>query len=155
MPATFPSFLSFISKLAEGSFCPLIQVIDEDVEQDWTWNRPLGNTTSHRLPTSCWATDHSEPVLNPPYFPLMCPTPPKLTYGDAIEDSVKSLAEIKVHNIHCSLPLCSAGHDIVAGYQIGQVWFSLDEPMLTTSDNLFVFHLLGDGIRNKLFHHLP
>jgi len=28
------------------------------------------------------------------------------------------------------------------------------EPTLTTPDNLLLFQLLGDGIQNKLFHHL-
>jgi len=31
--------------------CPFIQVIDEEVEQDWAEYRPLGITTNYRPPT--------------------------------------------------------------------------------------------------------
>jgi len=48
-----------------------------------------------------------------------------------------------------------AGHDITEGHQIGQAWFPFAEPMLTTANNLLLFHLLGNDIQNKLFHHLP
>jgi len=35
-------------------------------------------------------------------------------------DGVKSPAEVKVDSIHCSFLIYAAGHDIIAGYQIGQ-----------------------------------
>ena len=35
-------------------------------------------------------------------------------------DSVKSLAEVEVDNIHCSPLIYPAGHAIVESYQIGQ-----------------------------------
>lgn len=38
--------LCIISKLEQGGLYPLIQVIDEVVEQDPTQHRPLGNTVS-------------------------------------------------------------------------------------------------------------
>ena len=38
-----PSQLYIISKLAENGLYPFIQVADEDVEQDQSQHRPLGN----------------------------------------------------------------------------------------------------------------
>ena len=35
-------------------------------------------------------------------------------------DSVKSLAEVEVDNIHCSPLIYLASHAIIEGYQIGQ-----------------------------------
>uniref|UniRef100_A0A803XRT1 CAP-Gly domain-containing protein n=1 Tax=Meleagris gallopavo TaxID=9103 RepID=A0A803XRT1_MELGA len=49
------SQLRIISKLAEGGHCPLIKVIDEDVEQDRTQHRPLGDTTGHRSPARLYS----------------------------------------------------------------------------------------------------
>lgn len=64
-----------------------------------------------------------------------------------MEDSVKSLAEVKVHNVHCPPYLYSAGHDITEGYQISQVWSALGESKLTTLDNLLFFHLFVNDIQ--------
>ena len=75
-------------------------------------------------------------------------------YEDIMGDSVKSLAEVEVDNIHCSPLIYSAGHPIIEGHQIGQAWFPLGESMLTTPDNLFFLHLFRDDIQNELFHHL-
>ena len=52
----------------------------------------------------------SQPVLNPPVYPLTYLTPPKITYEVVMGDSVKCLAEVKVHNIHCSLLTFSLIH---------------------------------------------
>ena len=65
------SQLCTISKHAEGGLCPFIQVTDEDVEQDQTQYRPLGNTVSYRTPARLCTAEHnalssaSLPVLNP------------------------------------------------------------------------------------------
>ena len=69
-------------------------------------------------------------------------------------DCVESLAEVKVDNIHDSPFVYPASHVIVESYQIGQAWFPLGESMLTTPDNLLFFHLLHDGLQDKLLHHL-
>jgi len=69
-------------------------------------------------------------------------------------DSVKSLAEVKVDNIHCSPLIYPASHAIVESYQIGQASFPLGESMLTTPDNLLFLHLLNDDLQNELPHHL-
>ena len=70
-------------------------------------------------------------------------------------DSVKSLAEVKVDNIHGSPFVYPASPLIVESYQIGQAWFPLGESMLTTPDNnLLFFHLLHDDLQDELLHHL-
>jgi len=56
------SQLCIMHVLTEGGLCLLIKGTDEDIEQDQTQHRPLGNTTSHRSPlhsapsiTTLWA----------------------------------------------------------------------------------------------------
>ena len=61
-------------------------------------------------------------------------------------DSVESLAEVEVDNIHGSPFVYPASHGIVGSYQIGQAWFPLGESMLTTPDNLLFLHLLDDDL---------
>lgn len=43
-----------------------------------------------------------QPVLNPPHCPLIQSTLPEFSYEDLVGDSVESLAEPKVDNIHHS-----------------------------------------------------
>ena len=69
-------------------------------------------------------------------------------------DSVKSLAETEVDNIHGSSLIYLASHFIVESYQIGQAWFPLSESVLTSPDNLLFLHLLEDDLQNELLHHL-
>ena len=56
---------------------------------------------------------------------------------------------------HCSPPIHPACDAITEGYQVAQALLPLGEPMLTPPHILLLFHLLGDGIHNRLFHHLP
>jgi len=53
------SQLLILSKLAEGALYHFIQVIGEDVEQEWTQYLPLGNTASYRPPSGLRVTDHN------------------------------------------------------------------------------------------------
>ena len=50
--------LGVICKLAEGSLDPTVYVIDKDIKQYQTQNRPLRNTTHHRPPPGHRAIDH-------------------------------------------------------------------------------------------------
>ncbi|XP_072188321.1 uncharacterized protein [Excalfactoria chinensis] len=132
------SQLRVISKLAEGGHYPLIKVVDEDVEQDWTQHRPLGDTTSHRPPARHrTANDNplhsaSQPILDPLHCPLIYPILPQLCYKDVMGDRIKSLTEIKVDYIYRSPPVHPASDIFIKGHQLS-----------------------GDGIQHKLFHHLP
>lgn len=67
-------------------------------------------------------------------------------------ERVKSLAEIKADNIHCFPLIYSASHSITADYQTGQALFPLGESMLTTTDNLLLFHTLRDDMQDELLH---
>ena len=69
-------------------------------------------------------------------------------------DSLKSLAAVKVDNIHCSPLIYPAIYAIVESYQIGQAQFPLGGSMLTTPDNLLFLHLLNEDLQNELLHHL-
>ena len=69
------------------------------------------------------------------------------------ETMTKVLLKVRVHNIPCSPLIYPIGHDMMEGYHISQGRFPLGKPMLTTSDNLLIFHLLGDSMQNQLFHH--
>jgi len=70
------SFSSFcvVCKLAEGTRFPTIQIINEDVKQDWTQYGPLGYTTSHWPATRLCDTDHHfvGPAIQPVFNPLHC-----------------------------------------------------------------------------------
>ena len=121
-----PSQLCILSKVAEGGLYPFIWVTDEDVEQDRTQQRLLGSITSYRPPDRLCATDDnplssaSQPVLNLPHHPLIYPTSSKFHNMEVVGDGVKSLTEVKVHNIHCSPPSGPASGDVIEGYQLGQ-----------------------------------
>ena len=56
---------------------------------------------------------------------------------------------------HCSPPIHPACDAIIEGYHVAQALLPLGEPMLTPPNILLLFQLLGDGIHNRLFHHLP
>lgn len=95
----------------------------------------------------------SQPVLNPLHCPFMYLTCSKLIYENVTRDNGKSLAEVKAHNIHCSLLIYPVSHDIMEGYQIGQVYLLLGEPMWTTPDNLrFVISDMNFYLGSYGFH---
>lgn len=64
-----------ICKHAEGAFCPIVQVISEDVKQYWPQYRPLGQTTSDRPPAGLCVSDHNPLSQQFSQFStLSCPT---------------------------------------------------------------------------------
>lgn len=82
-----------ISKLAGGPLHPghwWISCIRLDPEL------ALGNTTGYQIPTGLCTTDHSplccgvQPVINPPYCPLIQSSLPELAYEDVMGDCQKS-----------------------------------------------------------------
>ncbi|CAM5102531.1 unnamed protein product [Natator depressus] len=52
------SQFSVIRKLAEGAIHTILQIINEDIEQNWPQDRPLGHSARYRLPTRHGAIDH-------------------------------------------------------------------------------------------------
>lgn len=73
------------------------------VEQDWTPYWPLGNTFNYRPSAGLCGDDHNT---------LGSAIQPVLAYGNVEEDSVKSLAEVKVDITHCSSLIQPASHSI-------------------------------------------
>ncbi|KAK4816399.1 hypothetical protein QYF61_016716 [Mycteria americana] len=80
--------------------CLIIQIINEDVKQDWTHYWPPARlcTTDHH-PVNGLAI---QPVLSPPHCLLIQPILYQLLYKDLMGDSVKGLPEVQVDSIHCS-----------------------------------------------------
>jgi len=66
-----------ISKLAEGTLCPITQIISKDVEKDWTQYWPPVYTASYWPPARLRAADHHplgmaiHPVFNAPHCLLI------------------------------------------------------------------------------------
>lgn len=105
--------LCIMNKLAEGELHPFIQNTDE---QDLTQQQPLWNTTSFR-PITRLCSAHCDalisvrqPILNPPHCLLIYLKLPKYTYENIMGDTVNSLAEVKVDNIHCNWTNCYHSH---------------------------------------------
>lgn len=88
------------------------------------WGTLLALLAYRRLSRLCTANHNPlssaiQPVLNSPHCPLIHPTLPELAYEDVTGDSVESLDEVKVDNIHCSPLVYPASHSIIEGFQIG------------------------------------
>ncbi|XP_071671297.1 uncharacterized protein [Patagioenas fasciata] len=73
--------------------------------------------------TDPWRAPHTtslQPDSAPSQFSahaLIQSNRPELAYEEVVRDGVKSLAEVKVDNIHCSPLIYPAGHTITEGYQ--------------------------------------
>ena len=85
-------------------------------EHDQTQQRSLGNTASYRPLTWLCIADHntlsSSSLLSRTHCLLGYPTPPKPIHRCAMGD-MKSLVDIKIDNVHCSLLI------YIMGYQVG------------------------------------
>ena len=64
--------LGVVCKLAEGELNPTVYVTDKDVEEHWSQNRPLGDTTHCQPLLGHKATDHSPlaAAIQPIPYPL-------------------------------------------------------------------------------------
>ncbi|KAK4827152.1 hypothetical protein QYF61_015106, partial [Mycteria americana] len=115
-----------ICKLAEGALCPIIQIINEDDEQDWTQYRPLRYTTSHWPLTGLCATDHHslglavQTVFHLPHHLLIQPIFRQLLCEDLIGDSVKRLTAVKVGNCHFPTSISNYSHQYKGDMDIQQ-----------------------------------
>lgn len=59
-----PSQFCVISRLSDGTLCPIIQNIIEDVKQTWTQYCPLEYSSSYWPPNGFQATDHYTMALS-------------------------------------------------------------------------------------------
>jgi len=102
-----PNQLGVISKLAEGALNPIIYVIDQDVKEYWTQDRPLGDTTSYQNSSGHKAIDHNpltvtiQPIPYPPNSPPVKSTFLQFSDKDVVRDHIKSLAETQADYISC------------------------------------------------------
>lgn len=62
--------------------------------------------------------------------------------------TAKSLAEVKVENIHSSLIIYQASHFTIEGFQVGQALLPLFQSMLTAPNCLFVLHVPGKHLQD-------
>ena len=99
----------------------------------------LGNTTSYTSGLCAVGCDllnsANHPVPSPSPCPPIYPTISTLHCKDVMGNSVKSLGEVKVNNIHPPF-IHSTNNDIIEGHEGGQVWVSLGDSILTTPDKL-------------------
>ena len=139
--ATPPSFVSQANLVRVHSI-PSSRSLMKMLKKTGHGTEPLGNTDSYRPPTRLCATDNNllssarQPVLRQLHRPFIYPALSKFHNKDVVADGVKCLGEVKVHYIHCYLPIYPASDDIIEGYQVNQAWLYFGESLLTTSDNL-------------------
>ena len=76
----------------------------------------LRDTASSWLPAGLRSARHTsfslaaQPIFHPPYCPLIQPILHRSDDKDTMGDCVKSLAKVKVYNIHCPLLVQSASY---------------------------------------------
>ena len=100
--------LGVICKLAKGVLNPIVYVVDKDIKQYQSQDRPLRDTTRYWPPPGHGDIDHHS--LGATFKPISCPLngPPiksiSLNFGDqnVMWDHVKGLAEVQVDNTACS-----------------------------------------------------
>lgn len=95
------------------------QAIDEDVDQDQAQHEPLGNT-SYRPSIRLCTTDYSPLSCKPPHHSLIYLAFSEFHNKDAVGDSIKHLAEVKLCCIHCAPLIYPDRDEIIEGYQVGQ-----------------------------------
>ena len=82
---------------------------------------PWGRQLVTGLQPDCTVDDNPlisaiQPGLNTPHHPLIYPTLPKFHNKDVVGGVVKCLGEVRVDNIHCSLPIYPTCDDSIQGY---------------------------------------
>ena len=70
----------------------------------------------------------SQQVVDLPHHSLIYPTFSKFHNKDFVGDGVKSLAEVKVHNIHCSPHIYPVSHEILEATRTVKHDFPLINP---------------------------
>ncbi|KAJ7397362.1 hypothetical protein BTVI_136460 [Pitangus sulphuratus] len=85
-----------------------------------TWKQKTKRKVEKMSLGAVWAIGSAiHSVLNPPHCPLIQPTFPEFSCEDIMGNSVKSLAEIQVDNIHCSPLIYPASYPTVEGNEVG------------------------------------
>lgn len=118
-----------VCEVAEGSLCPVVQVINEEVKQYWTQYQSLEYTTSYLPPTGLHATylNLLDPAIKTVFnlhhclfiLPVICHP----VYKDVIGDRVNGFTKINVKKTHCLPVVHQVNHLIV------EHWLSLTSPL--------------------------
>ncbi|TRZ22529.1 hypothetical protein HGM15179_004575 [Zosterops borbonicus] len=121
------SQLSVICKFTIERPNTLIHVVNKNIEQNQPQHRPLRDTTGDcpqldapPFPTTLWAQPCSQfltqqRVLLPKPYPGC-----QLIQECAVGDTVKSLAEVQIDNIHSLSCIHQGCHLVIKGDQVGQ-----------------------------------
>ena len=117
--------LGVISKFAEGALDSIVNVIDKDVKEHQSQDRPLGDATCYRPPPGHGTIDHHP--LSAAFQPISYPTsgPPikstSLQFGDkdGVGDHVKGLGQVQVNDTGRLPFIHQCRHSIVEGHKIG------------------------------------
>ncbi|KAK4817079.1 hypothetical protein QYF61_027910, partial [Mycteria americana] len=94
-----PTQLGVICKLTEGALDPFVQIIDEDVKQDWPQHRALGNTACDRPPTGFSSIHHHS--LGPAIQPVLYPVKSKAKQPQFPQPLPISLVLQTLHQLRC------------------------------------------------------
>ncbi|RMC17334.1 hypothetical protein DUI87_05915 [Hirundo rustica rustica] len=71
-----------------------------------------------------------------------------------VGDSVKSLAEVQIDNIHSLSCIHQVGHLVIKRDQVDQTQLTPPKPVLAWSDTLAILCMLCDGTQDDLFQNL-
>ncbi|KAK4818900.1 hypothetical protein QYF61_021585 [Mycteria americana] len=95
-----PTQLGVLCKLTEGALDPFIQIIDEDIKQNWPQHRALGNTACDRPPSGFNSIHHhslgpaTQPVLNPAKSTPVQAMSSQFLQENAVVNHVKGFTEV-------------------------------------------------------------
>lgn len=96
--------IGIIVKLAEGTLHPSDFVVDKDVEEQWSQEGPLGNSTRDWHPPGHRAIENNplamatQTIICPPNSPVFKSIPLKFREQDMAWDHIKGFAEFQVGN---------------------------------------------------------
>ncbi|RMC22033.1 hypothetical protein DUI87_02904 [Hirundo rustica rustica] len=137
------SQLSVIRKFTNQRFNTHIHAINKNIEQNWPQHRPLRDTTGDWPPAGCSTIHHHSlglaiqtvpnPAKSAPVQAMGC----QLIQECAVGDSVKSLAEIQIDNIHSTSCIHQEGHLVIKGDQV-----IVDTPTSPVTSGLPLFFVI-------------
>lgn len=98
------------------------------------------------------------PVVDQPHCLVLQPIVQQRLYEDLIQDSAESLTEVRktTEVWKTTSPLIHQASDfIIEACQVSKVWLPFGESISNFSNDLFLLHVPGKGLQDKLFYHPP
>lgn len=142
---------SFTRKLDQEALFFCAQMINTNVEQHQTENRPLWNSTWNLLPFWHWSiyTYSLFTVFQPIVWSLnnnsLLPIFLQLTHENVIWYHTKNLIKVHVYYVHCIPPIHETSHLTKEENEVGLAWFVFTNPY---------WHLSLQVVTNWLFYNL-